>query len=61
MTPQDHSVSYYWLYKAYGSQSSSCQSIKFPSYGNYSQLCGWVVGYQYTSPDAIDTVYITST
>ena len=34
-----------------------CQSVKFLSYGYYSQVCGRVVGYQYTSPDAIDTVY----
>ena len=43
--------------RACGRQSSSsggCQSVKFPSYGNYSQVCGRVVGYQYASPDAID-------
>ena len=36
------------------SSSGSCQSVKFPSYGNYSQVCGRVVGYVYISPDAID-------
>ena len=41
------------------SNSGSCQSVKFPSYSYYSQVCGRVVGYQYTSPDAIDTVYGT--
>ena len=33
-----------------------CQSIKFPSNGiNYSEVCGRVVGYQYGSPDALNT------
>ena len=36
------------------SSGGSCQSIQFPSNGiNYSQVCGRVVGYQYTSPDAV--------
>ena len=36
------------------SNSGSCQSVKFPSYGiSYTQVCGRVVGYQYASPDAI--------
>ena len=35
------------------SNSGSCQSVKFPSYGNYSQVCGRVVGYQYATTDAI--------
>ena len=35
------------------SSVGSCQSVQFPSNGiNYSQVCGRVVGYQYTSPDA---------
>ena len=41
------------------SSSGSCQSVKFPSHCNYSQVCGRVVGYQYATPDAIDTVYGT--
>ena len=42
------------------SSSGSCQSVKFSSYGiSYSQVCGRVVGYQYATPDAIDTVYGT--
>ena len=33
-----------------------CQSIKFPSNGiSYSEVCGRVVGYQYGSPDALNT------
>ena len=33
-----------------------CQSIKFPSNGiSYSEVCGRVVGYQYGSPDGVDT------
>ena len=47
------------LIRTCGSQSGSCQSVKFPSYNNYSQLCGWVVGYQYISPDAIDHDIVT--
>ena len=36
------------------SNSGSCQSVKFPSYGiNYSQVCGKVVGYQHGTPDAL--------
>ena len=45
--------------RACGRQSSSsrsCQSVKFPSYGNYSQVCGRVVGYQYGSPDAVSRI-----
>ena len=42
------------------SSSGSCQSVKFPSYGiSYSQVCGRIVGYQYATTDAIDTVYGT--
>ena len=41
------------------SSSGSCQSVKFPSHCNYSQVCGRVVGYQYATPDAIDTVHGT--
>ena len=34
--------------------SASCVSVIFPSNGiSYSQICGRVVGYQYTSPDAV--------
>ena len=37
------------------SNSGSCQSVKFPSYGiSYAQVCGRVVSYQYASPDAVD-------
>ena len=36
--------------------SGSCVSVTFPSNGmSYSQVCGRVTGYQYTSTDAIDT------
>ena len=47
--------------RACGRQSSSsgCQSVKFSSYYNYSQVCGRVVGYQYTSPDSVNKVYGT--
>ena len=32
----------------------------FPSNGiGYSEVCGRVVGYQYTSPDAVDTHFIS--
>ena len=32
----------------------SCASVQFPSNGiRYSQICGRVVGYQYSSPDAL--------
>ena len=41
------------------SSSGSCQSVKFLSHCNYSQVCGRVVGYQYATPDAINTVYGT--
>ena len=27
--------------------------MKFSTYGNYSQVCGKVIGYQYHSPDAV--------
>ena len=36
------------------SNGASCQSVLFPSYSNYSQVCGRVVGYQYGSTDAVD-------
>ena len=37
------------------SSVGSCVSVQFPSNGiSYSQVCGRVVGYQYTSPDAVD-------
>ena len=42
--------------RACGRQTSnvgSCQSVKFNTYGNYSQVCGKVIGYQYHTPDAI--------
>ena len=36
------------------SSVGSCQSVQFPSNGiSYSQICGRVVGYQYSSPDAL--------
>ena len=36
------------------SSDGSCQSVQFPSNNiSYSQVCGRVVGYQYTSPDAV--------
>ena len=38
------------------SSVGSCQSVQFPSNGiSYSQVCGKVVGYQYGSPDAVDS------
>ena len=38
----------------------SCASIIFPSNGiSYSKVCGRVVGYQYASPDAVDTRFIS--
>ena len=38
----------------------SCASITFPSNGiSYSEVCGRVVGYQYASPDAVDTRIIS--
>ena len=34
--------------------SGSCVSVEFPSNGmSYSQVCGRVTGYQYTSPDGV--------
>ena len=37
------------------SSVGSCASVKFPSNGiTYSEVCGKVVGYAYTSPDAVD-------
>ena len=40
------------------SYGGSCVSVQFPSNGiSYSQICGRVIGYQYGSTDAIDTVY----
>ena len=36
--------------------SGSCVSVQFPSNGiSYSQVCGRVTGYQYNSPDDVDT------
>ena len=36
--------------------SGSCVSVQFPSNGiSYSQVCGRVVGYQYKSPDAVNS------
>ena len=36
------------------SSVGSCTSVQFPSNGiGYSQVCGRVTGYQYTSPDAV--------
>ena len=36
------------------SSLGSCTSVQFPSNGiSYSQVCGRVTGYQYTSPDAV--------
>ena len=41
--------------RACGRPSGGCISVQFPSVGiSYSQLCGRVVGYQYTSTDAVD-------
>ena len=38
----------------------SCASITFPSNNiSYSEVCGRVVGYQYASPDAVDTRFIS--
>ena len=38
----------------------SCASINFSSNGiSYSEVCGRVVGYQYASPDAVDTRFIS--
>ena len=38
----------------------SCASITFPSNGiSYSEVCGRVVGYQYASPNAVDTRFIS--
>ena len=38
------------------SSGGSCTSVKFPSNGiSYSQVCGKVVGYQYKTPDAVQT------
>ena len=39
----------------------SCASITFPSNNiSYSEVCGRVVGYQYASPDAVDTRFSNS-
>ena len=43
------------------SNSAGCQSVKFPSYGKYSQVCGRLLGYQYGSPDAISSSGIYGT
>ena len=41
-------------------RSADCTSIKFPSNGiSYSEVCGRVVGYEYGSPDAVDTIFST--
>ena len=41
------------------SGGASCASVKFPSNGiSYSEVCGRVVGYQYASPDAVDTRFV---
>ena len=38
-----------------------CSSIEIPSNGiDFSQVCGRVVGYQYGSPDAVDTRFATN-
>ena len=38
------------------SSVGSCVSVQFPSNGiSYSQICGRVTGYQYYSPNAVDT------
>ena len=38
------------------SSGGSCSSVQYPSNGiSYSQICGRVVGYQYNSPDDVDT------
>ena len=38
------------------SSVGSCVSVQFPSNGiSYSQVCGRVVGYQYRTPDALDS------
>ena len=40
------------------SSGGSCSSVQYPSNGiSYSQICGRVVGYQYGTADAVDTVY----
>ena len=40
---------------------ASCVSEVFPTYGiNYTQICGRVTGYQYASPDAVDTRFRTA-
>ena len=42
------------------SNGGSCVSVQFPSNGiSYSQVCGRVTGYQYTSPDASDPLHGT--
>ena len=38
--------------------SGSCVSVQFPSNGiSYSEICGRVTGYQYTSPDAVSSYF----
>ena len=44
----------------HSSNNGSCQSVKFPSYGNFSQVYGRVVGYQYGSPNPISNRHGTS-
>ena len=40
------------------SSSGSCSSVQYLSNGiSYSQICGRVVGYQYYTPDAVDTSF----
>ena len=40
------------------SSVGSCTSVQFPSNGiSYSQVCGRVVGYQYSAPDAVFSPY----
>ena len=42
----------------WASSVGNCDSITFSTDGiSYSQVCGRVVGYQYRSPDAIDSIY----
>ena len=41
--------------RACGRPGSGCVSVQFPSNGiSYSQICGRVVGYQYSHTDAVD-------
>ena len=39
------------------SGGGSCDSVNYPSYGvKYSQVCGRAKGYQFASPDAVDSL-----